>query len=599
MSAELPSAEKLRRIALALEHRIEEARSSAAAFFSFVMVNPQDPSNPMRMRVAEHQAVAFEFYEAHKNGVIQWPTDTGKTLFTVGATLFELGVDRTLTIMLAGKSELIAQKPFGLVRSYLENPDLNARVRLVFPHLVPSDEPGQAWTDTQLTIDRPPGGADPSVLAVGFDSDFQGKKVGRYFCDDLLDRENCATDYQRKKLHGSFFSQVNSRLIPGPKSKGFVINVPWDKNDLTFVLMRSKEDEGGDGWPGLRMDIYGNVQIVGTEWRSSRLRPSRFKKGWYRLAAHDPDPKERVPLFPVRWSPEVIAEAKATEPPSEFARSRLCSPTAPEEQRCQRIWIDGGVDEATGKKFTGCLRRGTEPILEIDPEEFGHIPIYIGMDVSTGEADDESSIVPIGVLPDGRVALLNVEGGKWDGPTQATKAIDAGERYDADIIVESNGYQKTLKQWIVMLATMMEEEGNARFTSRDPLSTRVHALHTDDKKKESKHFGVEAIFGEFFQGEWVIPANEDGTLEPEIEAFVQECLDYRPGAHVGDRLMGAFVARAKAHSRIMALRKARAKKVKGEREPDPVGDLSRLNPARWRGKAASSSSLAMRKTGGF
>jgi len=561
---------------------LAECRENFEAFFSFVMVDPENPGQ--RMRCSPHQLVAYEFCEAHKNGVLRWPTDTGKTLFTVAYALFRLGRDASLVMLLAGKAEEVAQKPHGILRSYLENPDLNVRVRQVFPHLVPSDEPGQAWTDSELTIKRPPGGADPSVRAVGLDSDFQGKKTKLYLADDLLDDENTGTEYQRKKLFKLFFSKLNSRLVPSDESKGFLINVPWDRDDLTFQLER-KKDEGGREWATLAMDIHGNVKVTNTDWTTPLLRKSRFKKDTYRLAAHDPDARERVPLMPQRWSVDWIAEAKATEPPGEFARSREISPRAPEEARCQRIWIDGGYDDEEDRDYPGCLVRGTHPAERIDRSKFGKMPVYSGMDVSTGESTDSSAIVSIGVRDDSLRVLLNVESGWWLGPEQAERGIDFIERYDGDLTVESNGYQKTLKQWIVAL--------------RPDLLHRVHALNTDDKKKDSKQFGIEAIFGEFYRGEWLIPADADGRLEPEIEALVQECVDWRPGQHPGNRLMALFVARAKAHGRIIAMMKNRTPR-KPRSVEEGLQDLAKLNPTRWRGKGQSSASLSMRRsTGGF
>lgn len=567
----------------ALDERIRAAQADRAEFFSFVMVDPEKPGQ--RMRCTPHQRVAFDFYDYHSRGVVRWPTDTGKTLFTVGAGLYDLGNDPSLTMLLVGKSEEIAQKPFGILRNYVELPDLAARARMVFPKLAPSTEPGQAWTATEITIDRPAGQVDPSARAVGLDSDFQGKKVRRYLADDLLDPENTGTEYQRKKLKRNFFSLVNSRLVPGDDSKGFLINVPWDKRDLTFSLEE-------DGWATLHMDVYGNVCVSNTDWESPLLRPSRYRKPrrdgerWYRLVAHDPDPGEQTPLMPIRWSLPQIAKAKRDEPPSEFSRSRKCEPVASEEARCQRIWIEGGEDE-DGNVFPGCLRRGRTTVRKIDRGRFGKLPIYIGMDLSTGEGEDESALAAIGIRENAKRVLLNVEGDKWEGPEQATRGLEWTDAYDADLVVESNGYQKTLRQWMVAL--------------RPEMKHRIHALHTDDKKKDSLLFGIEAIFGEFYRGEWEIPADEDGRLEPEVEALVQDCLDYRPGQHVGDRLMALWIARARAHGRILALMQAQHAAAPRTPEEDILA-LGRLNTEQWRGRGKSSSGTTLRRrgaTGGF
>jgi len=63
--------------------------------------------------------------------------------------------------------------------------------------------------------------------------------------------------------------------------------------------------------------------------------------------------------------------------------------------------------------------------------------------------------------------------------------------------------------------------------------------------------------------------------------------------------MALFVARAKAHGRIIAMMKNRTPR-KPRSVEEGLQDLAKLNPTRWRGKGQSSASLSMRRsTGGF
>jgi hypothetical protein len=54
---------------------------------------------------------------------------------------------------------------------------------------------------------------------------------------------------------------------------------------------------------------------------------------------------------------------------------------------------------------------------------------------------------------------------------------------------------------------------------------------------------VESLAVELANAKWIIPSDEDGTVHPEIDAWINEMLYYNPQGHTGDRLMAAWIAR--------------------------------------------------------
>lgn len=590
--AEAKSA-KLAAFERGLARRRARCQADPAAFFSATFLNPESPSaGPMRC--AAHQRVGFAFMEAHRRGALRWPTDTGKTISVAAYLLWKLGKDPNLSGLLAGKIEAIAKRSFLLLRKYLEEPRLLARVQMTFPELRLTQSDLAARTTTSITVERSEGNLDPSLQAIGLYTAAQGKKPSLIIADDLLDRTNTQTKSQRTKLQQDFPSQLVSRLVSDEGSV-YLVNVPWHEDDLTFWL----EDEA-QGWPVLHMDLLGNVRLANTEWETPLLRPSEKRPGWFRLTEHDSpeyakyagvelppgvrewfDAEDEVPLFPERWPTERIEDHQHgdnREPPAEFARSRLCQPKSDEEQRCHIQWIDGGYDDTTEETYPGC-KVIEAPMSRLSEDRLGRLPVYIGVDVAWGEDEhsDWNSFFVLGVGTMGERMLLTLESERvMTGPQIVDKLVDLDERFDPKMFeVESVGAQKYLLQ----------------FARKQKTDIRVHGFSTTNVKKADEYTGIESLFTEFAGGLWRIPSNAKRVCVPEVQAFIDECLAYRPGQHPGDRLMGGFFARAAADRLIRTI----------ERSGGKVGAAAKTDTAALQGmnqRWGGSNSYAFKRGGG-
>lgn len=495
----------------ALHRRAMEARSDMPKFYDFTI---KHETTKAQLTTAAHQRVMFVFVIDHPHCVIRQPIGTGKTFGMAAVGMYLMGQDPTQRGAIVSKAQGQAVKVLRMVGDYITDPNLSAPLNLVFPWVKRSTRPGEQWTQSALTIDRPAGIRDPSLVAVGIDGAIQGARLSWVLGDDILDADNTLTVAGREQTHSRFDARILSRLDP-VGSRAVVTNTPWHLQDLTFKLEQA-------GWPTMSMDIYGNIwfsENVSRQWIESTglLRPSAKRKGCWRLVEHDPDQEEATPLWPERYSLDTIKQIRATRLPHEFARLFLCTPFDESALRCQRSWIDAAKN--AGRGMLHLIGKGHEGL-----------PTYTGVDIGVGTSmkHDKTCLFTFQLLEDGRRLIIDVDAGQWSGPIIASKIIDKHDKFSSIIAVESNTAQDFVRQ----------------FAQSQRPDLRVRAHTTSKASKHNVDFGVESIFTELQNGQWVIPCDDRLNTNPEIEEWTEECMYYQPPpAHTGDRLMASWIAR--------------------------------------------------------
>lgn len=151
--------------------------------------------------------------------------------------------------------------------------------------------------------------------------------------------------------------------------------------------------------------------------------------------------------------------------------------------------------------------------------------VYSGVDlaVQTHSAADETAICTVCVYPDDSRHILNLECGRWDGPSIINRLISTHERYNSILVVENNAAQDWIRQF-----------------TQDKKAVPIIPF-TTGRNKANPEFGIESVFAELAAGKWVIP-NEGGKMDEEIDKLVEEMLFYNPKDHTGDRLMALWFA---------------------------------------------------------
>ncbi len=408
-------------------------------------------------------------------------------------TLWLLGKDVTQRGAAVSKTRTQGAKILSMVSSYIEDPALNARLHLVFPHLIKSTNLSDSWSQYQITVERPPGIRDPSLAAIGVDGAILGSRLSWLVADDTIDDENSNTPEVREKINGRFDGRLLSRLDP-VGARAVVTNTPWNREDLTYHL------ENDAGWPTLTMDVYGYLTISNADasWMAMAerelIRPSLVRPGKWRIRALDPDIDERKPLWEERYPLKLIEEVRYGKNgaggilPHEFARMFLCEPFDADAARCHRDWIEK------------CKRPGIGT--QMEPRYDGPNPTFCGIDLAIGKGKhhDKTVFFIYELLPRGVRRILWVESGRWSGKDIVDKIAELHGRYHCIFGVENNFGQDFLRQWSI---------------EKHP-DIIIKAHRTGSDTKGSLDFGIESLFTELQQGAWVIPCELDGRVHTVI-----------------------------------------------------------------------------------
>lgn len=495
----------------ALLYQADCARTDPRAFFEFVMREEHTRAELVTM---PHQRLAFEFLMAHEQCVLRLPVGTSKTYLMTAFTLWLLGQDATSRGAFVSATQTQAMKPLSAVRDIIEE---SRELQMVFPKLRRSARKADSWNMYEITVDRPPGIRDPSLVAVGIDGAIAGARLSWAVVDDILDRENTATLAGLKKVHDWFDSSVLSRIDPNG-GRIVVTNTPWHPEDLTYRLESA-------GWPTLTMDVLGNVRLNNVpHWDSTEIIPSARPGEVYRLAAHA-EPKdsrdevceETVPLWPDRYGWEAIDKLKRDHLPQRFNQLYLCICRDDKSARCKTEWVDACKELGKGSTLVA--------------QYMGVNPTFTGVDLAVGKgaAYDQTAFFTFEQLADGKRRVLDVEFGQYDAPVIVEMLIDKARRFSSVVRVENNAAQSFLLQFA--------RARNASIPLR---------AHTTGRNKVHPEFGVESLFIELQNAAWIIPCDSTGRCHATVQRWIDECLYYQPGQHVGDVLMAAWFAREQA-----------------------------------------------------
>jgi hypothetical protein len=498
----------------------EEARDDPIKFFEFVM---RDEETNSPIRVAPHQALIIEWQRSHAQSVTLLPIGHGKTYTTAALALYELGEDPMMRAALVSLAQGQAEKPVGMIRQYIET---SPELQLVFPKLRKTQRGGEPWTTTDITVDRPPGIRDPSMVARGLDSQrVLGSRWKRLAVDDLLDGENTRTPEGRQKVWEHFAKKLRTRVDPR-EGRINATGTAWHPDDTLHRLMNPRPI--GAGWPALVMRADGTILILNDpQWDSPLIRPADDRlpndpMAEYRLVAHDPDPDCLVTLWPERW-PRAKLEAERAELPAAYFN---------------QIYLNICRDDTTSLCKQDDIERGKELARKLGVHAFvPRIPpgndkgwlVFTGVDLAFSKAAsaDECAIFTFAVVPETKHRIpLWIDYGKWGTAELAQRIVDHNDRYHpAGISFESNAAQEGVRQMIV--------------DKHKGLPLKPYVTNASKHRIE---FGVPVIFTEFANGAWAIPNGKDGSVNPTVKKWLDQCLYYVPSEHTGDILMAQFFA---------------------------------------------------------
>lgn len=534
--ADLPDFdERMEAVVALLAAQADAARRDPYAFYEFVM---REETTGAPLRIADHQRLMIDFMLAHQKCVIRGFAGCGKTYVVAAVNLFEMGLDPTERGVIASATQTQSKKPMSLVRRYVEESD---ELHLVFPDLVPSPRRGDPWTQTQLTIKRDAVIIrDPTLTAVHEGAKLPGSRLSRFNADDLLTLDNTASEAQRDYTWDWMQNTALSRL-DADGARTLVTNTPYQPDDLTFRLEQGYR--GTEPWPTLTLDAEGDVTIRNApHWDSDLIRPALTKDPEgvrHRLVRHDDpayarlvgidtedasfvDERDRIPLWPERWGWPQLEEQKRTMTTLDYNRTKRCLASDPASQHIKQEHID--LCKAMAARFgvfeTVLNWRGDDAFTGVDPA-FGLNP-----------KNDQTALFSFALLPSGYRRILQVKVDRWPSDVYVGLIVTTAADLGSVVCVEGNGAQRIVRDW----------------AAKERKDILVRARDTTHKNKTDPKFGIASLILEVQQGLWLIPHDPrtGKVTDPGVLAFVKGCFDYRPGAHVPDVLMAAWIAREQA-----------------------------------------------------
>jgi len=137
------------------------------------------------------------FPTAHPFAVVELPRDHGKTTQVGGRILWELARAPGLRVVIVCATEALAKARCRHLRNTIA---ANAGLHTVFPELVP----GNFWTQTAFTVERPAEVVGPSVAAFGIDAASTGTRCDLLVCDDVVAHNSLYSKADRDRATETF-----------------------------------------------------------------------------------------------------------------------------------------------------------------------------------------------------------------------------------------------------------------------------------------------------------------------------------------------------------------------------------------------------------
>ena len=494
--------------------KIAAARESLPAFFEYVV---REEISQKPVKTLPHQRVHLKFIKQHPRCVCRLPVGFSKSFLAATDLLDSLGRDPTMRAAVISAAAEQAKKVLSMVRAYIEE---SPELRLVYPKLTQTKREGEPWTQSAITVDRPYGIRDPSLVAVGVDSlKIPGSRLKKIVVDDILNKENTATPEQREQVKSFFKTTVLSRRDAVDASIT-VINTPWDRDDLTYWLEEKLY------WPTLTMDSYGDIRISNTDFDCEDIRPAHEigdgqVASVVRLTAHDdptPDTDLTTSLWPERYPLEKLEEIRTkdyADSPLEWAQTMRCKAISDESMKVKREWVQRAQRLAKDLGFEKAWK-----------DDWGGGQTFTGVDLAIGKnkRNDLTCFFTIHVDELGRRIVLDVDAGRWSGTEILARLTQKHKQFGSIIRIETNAAQMWMKEFALEV---------------DP-SLPIRS-HNTGKNKSDVNFGLEMVFTDIENGLWAIPTGDEQTDE-----WIKEMYSYDPDKHTGDRLMASWLAREQA-----------------------------------------------------
>lgn len=359
-------------------------------------------------------------YSGQQNILILGPRSHAKTeCLSVNLPCWLLGRDRNVRVLIVSNTATQASSIIRQIRLRLE---ANQAYRKLFSSL---QEGAQVWSDEALQVRRTRDLKDPSISGVGVLGPIIGRRADWIIADDVVDRENSATQLQRDKVD-EWFKQV---LLPvlEPNGRMIVVGSTYHYDDLYARLEKSIE------WTVRK---YKAIQDDGTA------------------------------LWPARWPLEKLEQRRREMGTLLFNSQFQSDPSGLKGLFFKESWLQY-YDEVPGGLR---VYQGVDPAITDSPES------------------DYFVIATIGVDQQNEIYLLHVFRERLDFPSQVKAIQSQAAKWRPERIgVEAVAYQRALSQQVYALSGLPVTEVKVTTNKLDRMARRTpyfEAKHFHIKREQ-------------------------------------------------------------------------------------------------------------------
>lgn len=414
---------------------------------------------------------------------------------------WEVGKNPNLRTAILSATTGLPEKVLAGIKGDIES---NPWTQAVFPHLRPGSRPGQRkWDETSIHVEREDNLPDPTLQVYGLTSKVLGARIDLLMIDDPLNIENTLTQYMRQRVWDKVRAEYLSRRPPHTRSRVWLTGHVWTEDDAVAEICKL---------PGARVLRQGA--------RVQRTRDGKI------ITSADPawdDALGWSPLIPELWTREAL-ERRYVE--LGWAAGHML------DNRFMKRAGQGlpaeGLAAAMERGFGLHLVDRWNPVVT-------QCPVFVGVDLSTGEGEDKTVIVVVALMPGGDRRLLWIESGRWEGPEIRDRLISINKRYCPTVVaVEANAQQRYIRQFLGEAAHVV------------PVVD-----HTTGHGSRGVAWGLRSLALELTPGScrWQLPRVRDRSLartelapaDPDVRQLLDDGINFSPDRHPGDHLMAWWI----------------------------------------------------------
>jgi hypothetical protein len=421
------------------------------------------------------------YFDLEDRSVLLCPRNHGKSTTIIDYVVWRIVRDRTVRILILSKSSNLAARWVRSIKSILEGRGEYEKITQYFGDFKPQGKPDK-WTQEELIVEGArPEEPHPTLSCYGITAAIYGLRADLILCDDIVDRDNAATEDQREKLRDTFFSGIENILdsANGLTPKMMVVGTRKHPLDLYNDLIQTE---------GFEVHIENAVR----DWRKGRI-----------LAPE---------LFSIQFFRDKLAKLKLKKFNREFQNAAF-------DERDVIVASDAFDN---GQNFDYARSYG-------DRFSGWYVTIAVDPGISMkGKGSFSASVVGFNPEEPGRRYLIDYFEGAMPSEDQPRFLCSWYIKYKANAMrIESNACQKYLMDSVRREATLGGAFGGQVWHSFFPvinphMTTRTKLNHPD--------VGLETVGHYFELGLWSLPAHTDAD-EAQTQELTEKVTGYTYAEH--------------------------------------------------------------------